>query len=129
MKKILRYFFGVLLFSFLLLYISPYNFLLIAAQKLFETGRYTAFLEDYAYFDNRVVKAANNVAEWPKHEKYNAIPLSDKINAVHEKYRSVAYLVIDNDSLLHESYYEGYDASSKSNSFSVPKSSVSARLG
>ena len=60
MKKILRYFFGVLLFSFLLLYISPYNFLLIAAQKLFETGRDTAFLEDYAYFDNRVVKASQN---------------------------------------------------------------------
>ena len=30
---------------------------------------------------------------------------------------------------LHESYYEGYDASSKSNSFSVAKSFVSAMLG
>ena len=129
MKKFITYFFGAVLFSFLLLYISPYNFLLIAAQKLFETGRDTAFLEDYAYFDNRVVEAAENVAEWPLHQQYNTIPLSDKIEAVHSKYRSVAYLVIHKDSLLHESYFEGYDARSKSNSFSVAKSFVSAMLG
>ncbi|MDC1030032.1 hypothetical protein OAR07_01980, partial [Flavobacteriaceae bacterium] len=88
MKKFITYFFGAVLLSFLLLYISPYNFLLIAAQKLFETGRDTAFLEDYAYFDNRVVEAAENVAEWPLHQQYNTIPLSDKIKAVHSKYRS-----------------------------------------
>ncbi|MDB2702020.1 beta-lactamase family protein [Flavobacteriaceae bacterium] len=129
MKKFITYFFGAVLLTFLLVYISPYNFLLIAAQKLFETGRDTAFLEDYAYFDNRVVEAAENVAEWPLHQQYNTIPLSDKIEAVHSKYRSVAYLVIHKDSLLHESYFEGYDASSKSNSFSVAKSFVSAMLG
>ena len=129
MKKFITYSFGAVLFSFLLLYISPYNFLLIAAQKLFETGRDTAFLEDYAYFDNRVVEAAENVVEWPLHQQYNTIPLSNKIEAVHSKYRSVAYLVIYKDSLLHESYFEGYDASSKSNSFSVAKSFVSAMLG
>ena len=129
MKKFITYFFGAVLLTFLLVYISPYNFLLIAAQKLFETGRDTAFLEDYAYFDNRVVEAAENVAEWPLHQQYNPIPPSDKIEAVHSKYRSVAYLVIHKDSLLHESYFEGYDASSKSNSFSVAKSFVSAMLG
>ena len=129
MKKILRYLLGALLFSFLLLYISPYSFLLTAVQKLYETGRDTAFLEDYAYFDNRVVKAAENVAEWPKHTAYNKIALSDKIQDLHAQYRSVAFMVIHKDSVLHESYYEGYDASSKSNSFSVAKSFVSAMLG
>ena len=87
-------------FHFLLLYISPYSFLLTAVQKLYETGRDTAFLEDYAYFDNRVVKAAENVAEWPKHTAYNKIALSDKIQDLHAQYRSVAFMVIHKDSVF-----------------------------
>ena len=114
---------------FLYLYFGPYNFLLLAANKAFETGRDTAFLEDYAYFDNREVKAAAVAQPWPKHSQYNTIPLTDKINTVHEKFESIAFLVIHQDSLLHESYYNGYDEASKSNSFSMAKSFVSALLG
>lgn len=129
MKKTLRFPFGVLILLFLYLYFGPYNFLLLAANKAFETGRDTAFLEDYAYFDNREVKAAAVAQPWPKHSQYNTIPLTDKINTVHEKFESIAFLVIHQDSLLHESYYNGYDEASKSNSFSMAKSFVSALLG
>ena len=65
MKKTLRFLFGVLILLFLYLYFGPYNFLLLAANKAFETGRDTAFLEDYAYFDNREVKAAAVAQPWP----------------------------------------------------------------
>ena len=41
----------------------------------------------------------------------------------------MAFLVIHQDSLLHESYYDGYGEDSKSNSFSMAKSFVSALLG
>ena len=47
---------------------------------------------------------------------------------VHERFESIAFLVIHQDSLLHESYYNGYDEAS-SNSFSMAKSFVSALLG
>ena len=59
MKNIFRSLFGVVILLFLYLYFGPYHFLLIAANKAFETGRDSAFLDDYAYFDNREVKAAN----------------------------------------------------------------------
>jgi CubicO group peptidase (beta-lactamase class C family) len=41
----------------------------------------------------------------------------------------VAYLVIKNDSILYEKYYDGFGIASKSNSFSVVKSVVSALMG
>ena len=129
MKKILRFLLGAVLLLFAYLYFGPYHFLLLAANKAFETGRDTAFLEDYAYFDNREVKAATTAQPWPKHGQYNKIPLSEKISDEHEKYQSVAFLVIHQDSLLHESYYDGYGEDSKSNSFSMAKSYVSALLG
>ena len=129
MKKILRFLLGAVLLLFVYLYFGPYYFLLLAANKAFETGRDTAFLEDYAYFDNREVKAATVAQAWPKHGQYNKIALSEKISEEHEKYQSVAFLVIHQDSLLHESYYNGYDEDSKSNSFSMAKSYVSALLG
>jgi CubicO group peptidase (beta-lactamase class C family) len=129
MKQFLRYFLGALLLAVLVLYISPYNFIFIAAKQALKTGRKTAFLEDYQYFDNALVKASNSPQEWPKHPQYNRIPLSNKINQIHETYESVAFLVIYKDSILHESYYQGYSDTSKSNSFSVAKSFVSAMLG
>jgi len=129
MKQFLRYFLGALLLALLVLYISPYDFIFIAAKQALKTGRKTAFLEDYQYFDNSLVKASNSPQEWAKHPQYNRIPLSNKINQIHETYESVAFLVIYKDSILHESYYQGYSDTSKSNSFSVAKSFVSAMLG
>lgn len=129
MKQFLRYTLGVIVLSLLILYISPYNFILIAAKQAIKTGRDTAFLEDYQYFDNNVVKASENPEEWPKHTQYNSISLSDRIKAIHATDQSVAFLVIHHDSILHESYYDGYSDRSKSNSFSVAKSFVSAMLG
>ncbi|MEL0226527.1 MAG: serine hydrolase [Flavobacteriaceae bacterium] len=129
MKKILRYFLGGLPLLLLILYISPYNFVFIDSIKALKTGRDPAFLEDYQYFDNALVKASNSPQEWPKHTLYNRIPLSNKINQVHQTYESVAFLVIYKDSVLHESYYQDYSDTSKSNSFSVAKSFVSAMLG
>ena len=129
MKQFFRYTLGAIVLSLLILYISPYNFIFIAAKQAIKTGRDTAFLEDHQYFDNNVVKASENPEEWPKHTQYNSIPLSNKINQVHKTYESVAFLVIHQDSLLHESYYQDYSDTSKSNSFSVAKSFGSAMLG
>lgn len=129
MKTILKFFFGGVLLLAILLYFSPYGFLFHALNKMTETGRDTAFLEDYLYFDNVRIAAAQSPQPWPLHSQYNSIPLSKKVDSIHKAFQSVAYLVIYKDSLLHESYYEGYSAQSKSNSFSVSKSFVSALLG
>ena len=111
------------------LYASPFYFLLYGAKMMIETGRDTAFIGDHIYFDNRVVKAADTATDWPKHLAYNRIPLSPKMQELHQQYGSVAHVVIYKDSILHESYYDGYSDQSKSNSFSMSKSFVTSMLG
>ena len=66
---------------------------------------------------------------WPLHKKYNKIPASEKLLELHKTQGTVAYLIIKNDSLLFEAYYDGYKEDSKSNSFSMAKSYVSGMLG
>lgn len=128
MKKI-KYTFGILILLTLLIYISPIGYLIPGLAKIYGTGHTTAFLEDYELFENATVKASNEPIDWEKHKNYNQIPLSEEIKEAHQTYKSVAYLIIHKDSLLHESYYDGYSSKSKSNSFSMSKSFVSAMLG
>lgn len=128
MKKI-KYTFGILILLTLIIYISPIGYLIPGLAKIYGTGHTTAFLEDYELFENATVKASNEPIDWEKHKNYNQIPLSEEIKEAHQTYKSVAYLIIHKDSLLHESYYDGYSSKSKSNSFSMSKSFVSAMLG
>ena len=129
MKKVLKIVFSVLVLSFALLYISPYNYVIPGILKIYGTGHKTAFLEDYEVFDNRTVEAAELPQEWPLHENYNTIEPTERLLKAHEEYRSVAYLIIKNDSIFHEKYYNGYSDTSKSNSFSMAKSMVTGMLG
>jgi CubicO group peptidase (beta-lactamase class C family) len=129
MKKI----FKILGFSLAVLigalYISDYSYLLDGVFKIYLTGHKTAFLDDYTYFDNRTLAASENPQAWPIHAQYNTITLSDDLEQHHENTGTVAFLAIKNDSLYFEKYYDGYGVDSKSNSFSVAKSFVSALLG
>ena len=129
MKKVLKIVFSVLVLLFALLYISPYDYVIPGLLKIYGTGHKTAFLEDYEVFDNRIVEAAELPQEWPLHENYNTIEPTERLLKAHEEYKSVAYLIIKNDSIFHEKYYNGYSDTSKSNSFSMAKSMVTGMLG
>jgi CubicO group peptidase (beta-lactamase class C family) len=111
------------------LYISKYNYLLDAIAKIYFNGHTTAFLSDYNYFDNHVLPPSKNPQPWPRHKKYNQITLSQELKKQHSDLGTVAFLLIKNDSIYLEKYYDGYNESSKSNSFSVAKSFVAALLG
>jgi len=65
---------------------------------------------------------------WPLHKDYNKVKATQRLEDVHKELGTIAYLIIKNDSLWHETYYDGYNKDSKSNSFSVAKSVVSAAM-
>jgi len=129
MKKIFSTFSFIVLVALGLLYLSDYSYLLRAVSKIYFTGHTTAFLSDYQQFENRLLPASKNPQPWPLHKDYNTINLSERLEAFHQKTKTVAFVLIKNDSLFFEKYYEGYGPDSKSNSFSVAKSFVSALLG
>ena len=114
---------------FLFLYISPYDYLLKGVNTIYLTGHTTAYLTDYQRFHNDTVYAADQPQAWPLHRDYNRYSLNPELESYHKDRKSVAYLVIKNDSILYEKYYDGFGANSKSNSFSMVKSIISALMG
>lgn len=111
------------------LYISDYNYLLSAINKIYFNGHTTAFLSDYQYFDNHTLPPSSNPQPWPIHKNFNAVTLPEALEKTNENNGTVAFLMIKNDSVFFEKYYDGYGVDSKSNSFSMAKSYVSALLG
>ena len=92
-------------------------------------GHTTAFLTDYKYFDNDTVFAAQQAQAWPKQIKYGSLQLPETVQDYHKKTQTVAYAIIQNDSLIYEQYAKDFGPTSKTNSFSMVKSMVSAMLG
>ena len=112
-----------------LLYNSKYRYLFRGVSTIYLQGHTTAFLEDYKSFSNNQINGADKPIPWPLHKLYNSFPLNDDLKKYNEERKTVAYLVFKNDSILFEKYYKGFDASSKTNSFSMVKSIVSAMMG
>ena len=88
----------------------------------------TPSIDDYKIFHNRTIEAGE-YQPWKKSIRYRTEIQSDSIRKRLEKYKPVAGLVIQNGELLYEEYWEGYDSSSISNSFSAGKAVVSLLVG
>jgi len=112
-----------------LAYIFNVDYLLKAIRTIYLKGHQTAFLEDYKEFDNDTISKSTIAQPWAIHKDYNKVKATPELENLHKEVGTVAYLIIKNDSILHESYYDGFDKNSKSNSFSMAKSIVSAALG
>ncbi|MGB1312327.1 MAG: serine hydrolase domain-containing protein [Bizionia paragorgiae] len=131
MKLIKNLLKGILiLFALLIatLYLTDTDYLLKAVRTIYMQGYTTAFLDDYHKFDNRVVK--NGTPQpWPNHADYNRAKETERLNKANKDWGTIAYVIIKNDSIWFENYYDGYNKDSKTNSFSMAKSYVSGLMG
>ncbi|MCR5860947.1 beta-lactamase family protein [Flavobacterium sp. J372] len=126
-RKILVWLVIVIAGIVILLYLFDVDYLLKAVRVVYLHGKTTAYLDDYTHFDNRTVKAGT-AQPWANHAEYNKVKATERLEQTHKELGTVAYLIIKNDSIWHESYYDGYGSDSHSNSFSMAKSIVSAAL-
>ena len=129
MKKFFTYLGFLLIIVFSLFYISKYDYILDGIAKIYLKGYITAYLSDYQVFSNHTVYASSNPQSWPIHDSYNKANIPNELGDYHKEKKTVAFLVFKNDSIFHEKYFDGYGLDSKSNSFSMVKSMVSAMLG
>ncbi|HEY9184362.1 MAG TPA: serine hydrolase [Salegentibacter sp.] len=132
MKKFIRILgIGVatLLVCLILLYTFNYEYILKAAGITYLNGHTSAYIDDYHEFDNRIIESGSNGREWPRHSNYNSEEATEALEKINKELKTVAFLVIKNDSLWFEKYYQDYSPSMKSNSFSMAKSIVVAMLG
>lgn len=128
MKKFLIRLFMLLATLIGLMYIFDYDYLLRAVRVTYLTGHKTAFLEDYTYFNNREIEAGNP-QPWVKSSKYNQQEISARLAETHKTLQTKAFVVIHQDSVVHENYYDIGAADSQTNSFSMAKSMVTSALG
>lgn len=125
----MKWFISLILLTVVTLYVTDYDYILKGIRVVYLTGHSTAFIDDYVYFENEVIPASSDPQPWPKHRNYNAISATKKLSETNRSLGTVAFLIIKNDSLWYENYDTNYGPESKTNSFSMAKSIISALLG
>jgi len=128
MKKILKCTLIVLGVLVLLIYIFNIDYIFKGVRTIYFTGNNTAFISDYEYFDNKEIRSSNP-QPWALHKQYNTIDESDELEQLNYERKTKSFLVIKNDSILFEKYYDGHKQTDISNSFSVAKSIVTSMMG
>jgi len=96
---------------------------------LFKAVAYNfADVDDYKIFSNNDVEAGSP-QPWPIATAYNRVSLPPVLDSELVALKNIAVVVIRNDSLLFEKYWNGYSDSSWSGSFSMAKSITSLLIG
>lgn len=127
LKTFLTWALALMVLLVAILYITDTDYLLKAVRTIYFKGHTTAYLEDYKEFDNEIV--ANGTPQpWPNHVDYNTVKETDALHKINDDLGTIAYVIIKNDSIWFENYYEGFGEDSKSNSFSMAKSYVSGLM-
>ena len=62
------------------------------------------------------------------HEKYNSVTQTENLKKLNKERKTKSFLVIKNDSIVFEKYFDDHKSSSLSNSFSVAKSIVTSMM-
>lgn len=121
-KRSLLWILGIILFINLIIVITANTHIYKAVFYNF------ADIDDNTIFYSRKVEAGNPI-EWPLSKNYNKILMPSFLEEEHKQNESVAFLIIKDDSIRLEKYWEGYDENSLSNSFSMAKTIVSILVG
>jgi len=128
MKKFLTWFLGILVVLNVLIYVTGITHVYKGIVNTYFKGKLSADIDEYQIFDNREVQA-NNYQAWSLGKDYNLKQLTEKCLTTLEEYQTIAFLIIHDDSIRHEQYWEGYSGSSHTNAFSMAKSIVSILTG
>lgn len=127
--KTLKWIFITVALLLVLLYVFDYGYIIRGAKVVYLTGHKTAFIDDYPYFENDTIENGNHIDPWPIHENYNSVKETEKLTETNQELGTIAFLIIKNDSIWFENYYDGFSDTSKTNSFSMAKSITTALLG
>ena len=128
-KKVFIIFSISIVISLGLIFKSETLYLFDLVKTISKTKRTVADITDYKFFDNINIPKSENPEAWPMHEDFNKTSSTQKLDETNNRLGTVAFLIIKNDSLWYEKYYDGYSEKSYSNSFSIAKSIVTAVLG
>jgi CubicO group peptidase (beta-lactamase class C family) len=128
LKKLLLWSFGIITVLVALSYATGNGHLPRGVWFTYLRGRTSPEIDDRDFFASGTIPA-DAPQPWAKGERYGKLTLSAEQEATLTKNHTVGFVLIQNDSLIHEQYWNGWRADSVSNSFSVAKSYVSVLTG
>lgn len=136
MKFLKRFFISLIALILLgtgLLYITGNSYILKGIRMIYLKGYTTVYIEDWPYFDNRKIKAAptynRKEQAWPLAVHYNKTKPTTTLKALNKKLGTIAFLIIQKDSIWYEYYDDYHRKDAKTNSYSMAKSITVALLG
>lgn len=123
MKKKILIVLAVLVAGLVVFLFLPSNYYIRRALTHFNPT-----IDQYPIFENRIVHA-NDPHPWEFAPEAGANKISPEFEAGFEEYKTVAFVVVQNNQILLEQYWEDYGPISLSNSFSMAKSILSLLVG
>tara|TARA_B100001250_G_scaffold208643_1_gene179085 strand:- start:3810 stop:4907 length:1098 start_codon:yes stop_codon:yes gene_type:complete len=109
-------------------FFSGKKWLYKAVSITYLKGYASSYIDDFIYFPANKV-ATGDHQKWLVSKKYNKKSLPQFIKKTNANLETVAFIIIKNDSIQYEEYWNGYSSNSISNSFSMAKSWVSTLIG
>ena len=130
MRRFLKLFVFSLFFACFLLWITGYGYIFYGLRATYLRFEKTAQIDDAKFFYNDTVFGSERPFVWKKARVYNNLSLSDSLNNLLEKNKTSSFLVVKNDELVLEKYWEEHlTQNNKSNSFSMAKGILSLLVG
>lgn len=127
-KKTVKWFLIILVILNVAILISGKTYLYKAIGNTYLKGRSGPSIDEYTIFSNREVKAGA-AQEWLVSKQCNSKTIPAELEKHFTELQTIAFLVIKNDSIVHEQYWDGYGQDSKTNSFSMAKTFLSIMIG
>ena len=128
MKKTFKYILFIFIVINLFVFLSGKHWLYRAISITYLKGYTSSYIDDFIHFPANIIKDGQH-QEWLVSKNYNKAELPEFINTINEELETVAFMIIKNDSIQYERYWQGYSADSMSNSFSMAKSWISTLVG
>ena len=128
MKKALKTIIAIIAAIIALSYIFGYQYLFKGIHKTYLRGETSATIDDGKLFPNHPIHKGTS-KPWIKDSLYNSKKLSKSLIDDLEKTNTAAFVVIKEGKLLHEEYWNDYNANSQTNSFSMAKGITALLMG
>jgi CubicO group peptidase (beta-lactamase class C family) len=128
LKGFFKWFLIVLIVLNILILASGNTHIYKGLQHTYLKGRTGPSPTEYSIFAHHEIKAGKELP-WALSKNYNKAELSTIARKELEEFKSLAFLVIKNDSILYEEYWNEGAKGSITNSFSMAKTFVSVLVG
>ena len=128
LKKIGKWFLIILVVLNLAIIVTGKTYIYKGVANTYLKGRSGPAINEFDIFSNRTVPAGTE-KKWTVSKFANSKKISDAHLKQFTDMQTIAYVIIKNDSIIHEQYWDGFGEDSHTNSFSMAKTLTGMLIG